>query len=520
MVRKNRSAPVLMIGLDAAESSLVEQWMNDGSLPNLKWLRDRGAYGRLASTADWLSSSPWPTFYTGTWPAEHGFYNYVQWRPDLLKHLRPSAEWLPLQPFWRWLSDNGHRVVSVDVPVTFPPTPFNGIEISGWGTHDKLWPPSSHPPGILNWANSKFGPAPMGPEIAGLQSPKALLRLRNQLVRGTYKVADLSEALMSREQWDLFMVVFGATHRGGHKLWDYTGAKGHVKPNDSAELSKALCDVYVACDAAVGKLVRAAGKGVTILVFALHGMGANTSRAGLLPTMLDRIMSHEAKSDGKAKQGRSILQRARELVPLEFRHEIKHRLPRWLQDQLTMFWRRDQTKNLAARPAFCLLCDLEGHIRINLRGREALGIVEPGVGYEELCSEIAAGLFTFIDPDSGSLVVKCVRRGDQLYPEVTNRRDLPDLIVRWNTTPAVNHQAVVSSHYGSIPWPTPGRIPDGRSGHHVPEGFLIATGSHIQPASQIENAHILDLVPTVYSLLDAPRPAKICGEVISAICNK
>jgi predicted AlkP superfamily phosphohydrolase/phosphomutase len=64
--------PVQLIGLDAAEPRLIEQWTDDGSLPTLRTLRREGAYARLRSTADWLVGSTWPTFYTGRLPAETG----------------------------------------------------------------------------------------------------------------------------------------------------------------------------------------------------------------------------------------------------------------------------------------------------------------------------------------------------------------------------------------------------------------------------------------------------------------
>jgi hypothetical protein len=38
---------VIAVGLDAAEPELLETWMNQGYLTNLKQLKDRGAYGRL-----------------------------------------------------------------------------------------------------------------------------------------------------------------------------------------------------------------------------------------------------------------------------------------------------------------------------------------------------------------------------------------------------------------------------------------------------------------------------------------
>ncbi len=81
---------ILMIAMDAAEPVLIERWMNDGRLPNIKRLRSKGVYGRLGSTAEWLAGSPWQTFYTGTMPPEHGLYHNNQWRADQMRHVPPN----------------------------------------------------------------------------------------------------------------------------------------------------------------------------------------------------------------------------------------------------------------------------------------------------------------------------------------------------------------------------------------------------------------------------------------------
>src|SRR5215510_13453578 len=409
----SRPAPVLMIALDAAEPQLIEQWMNDGSLPNLQRLRARGGYGRLASTADWLAGSPWPSFYTGTTPADHGVYHFLQWRADHMALARPSPDWLPLRPFWRELSGTGRRVIVIDLPMTFPPEPFNGVEISGWSTHDRLAPPASYPPALLDWVCREFGPPPLSAEVYGPQRPKLLLQLRDELIRSTQRVADLATALLGREAWDLFMVGFGATHRGGHKLWDLSGTWGDIRPGEQAELSHALRDIYIACDTAVGRLLEAVGEGTTIFVFSLHGMGPNTSRADLLPTMLDRILTREAKSSGRSEQS-GYLKRLLSLIPPEWRHSVKLRLPLSWQDRLTTLALMGRL-DWAAAPAFSLIADIQGYIRINLRGREATGIVKPGEDYDRLCAEIKEGLSTFIDADTGEPVVESVIRIDQLF---------------------------------------------------------------------------------------------------------
>lgn len=513
MVDVDHPAPLFMVALDAAEPSLVEQWMGDGTLPNLRRLKTKGVYYRLASSADWLTGSPWPTFYTGTMPAKHGVYHYLQWRADRMAFCRPHADWLSLSPFWHDLGRTTRRVIVLDLPMTFPPTPFNGVEISGWATHDRLAPPASYPTEMLDWIRREFGVPPLSEEIGGLQSPKSLLRLRDQLISATYRVADLARSLMTLEKWDLFMVGFGATHRAGHKLWDLTGVKGEIEADDQAELAGSLRDVYIACDAAVGELIEAVGDGVNILVFSLHGMGANTNRSDLLPTMLDRILGKDGKN-GMELQRRNYLQKLRKLIPLEWRHSVKKRLPTSLQDRLTLFWRKSKV-DWSATPAFTLMADLQGYIRINLLGREAEGVVKPGKDYDRICEEIVDGLHTFVDADTSEPIVERIIRSDQLFASGSYRNNLPDLIVQWVSSPATRHQEIVSPRYGSIVWPTPGHNPDGRSGNHRAEGFLLAAGDHIQHKSQINHAHIVDLAPTIYALLGVPKPGNMEGQVIS-----
>jgi hypothetical protein len=97
---------------------------------------------------------------------------------------------------------------------------------------------------------------------------------------------------------------------------------------------------------------------------------------------------------------------------------------------------------------------------------------------------------------------------------------LPDLLVLWAQTPAADHRALVSSRYGRIEWPTPGHNPDGRSGNHRPQGFLIAAGERMGRGSSIEGAHIVDLAPTACALLGVPQPLKMCGKVIPVIGTK
>jgi predicted AlkP superfamily phosphohydrolase/phosphomutase len=500
---------VLMIGMDAAEVSLLQKWMDEGALPNLRALRARGVFGRLKSTAEWLVGSPWPSFYTGTPPSEHGMYHYLIWRPDRMAHERPSADWLPLEPFWRRIAAAGRTVVAVDVPLAYAPPPFPGTEISGWATHELLDAPASHPPELLGWVRRNFGKAPFDNEETYLLPPQRLIEVRDQCVRTTRLVGELGVALMKEKPWDLYMICFAATHRGGHQLWDEANMTGAASAEQMLALGDALKNVYVACDTAIGRLLEQAGAATTTCVFSLHGMGPNASRSDVLREMLGRVLARESDADKPAASPRPI-DGLRALLPIELRSWIKNRLPTRVQDRLTLFWRTGGIDWSRTR-AFAAFCDLDGYVRINLRGREAAGIVEPGADYERLCAQICDGLRTFVDEETGAPVVDDVARVSELYPSGRMQRHLPDLMIRWSATPAAAHRRIVSPRYGVIDWPTPGRHPQGRSGNHQPEGFLIAAGPQVPAGATLGQAHIFDLAPTVYDVMGLQAPREMHG---------
>ena len=289
---------VLAIGLDAADPTLIEKWMAEGYLKNLSSLRSKGTYGRLSSSADWLVGSVWPTFYTGTLPGTHGFYHYLQWRSDKMAYDRPNPKWISANPFWRQLDDSC-RVIAVDIPLTFPPTPFNGIEISGWALHDRIFPASSFPKEKIKWVVKNFGKPPIGDEVGGLQELSELSKLKNELINANQKETELITSLIANEEWDLFLCCLNSPHRGGHKFWtlsdtnhDITNVKGKLSESERLQFKNSLREIYQSCDDAIGKIIECVKDDVTIIVFSLHGMGANINLSDkMLPHMISSILS-------------------------------------------------------------------------------------------------------------------------------------------------------------------------------------------------------------------------------------
>jgi predicted AlkP superfamily phosphohydrolase/phosphomutase len=499
-----------MVGLDAADPVLVERWMSDGSLPHLAALRRDGLGGRLATSARYLSGSPWPTFYCGQPPSYHGIYHDFQWRHERMGFAAPGGGWLPVRPFWRHLQGDT-RVVVYDVPMIPAAEPFSGVEITGWASHDKLDPPHSHPPQLLRDVERQRGQWPVPPEPYGTVPLAALLELRNVLLDNTRRSVELCVELL-RLPWDLALVAFSAPHRGGHRLWDRSSAHGRGSDEAWATFDGALRDLYVACDEAVGRLVAAVPDAV-VIAFSVHGMTTNTSRADLLDGMLARVLS----SNGSGATRPGVLRSLGEQLPPSLRRALTARVPVRLRDRIMTAWATGGT-DWRKTPAFTLRADLQGYVRVNLAGREPQGIVSPGAECERLCDRIRAGLLSFRDASTGEPFVQQVCRSDDVFPAGTRRDRLPDLLVLWADTPAASHTAVHSPTFGVVERATPGRIPGGRSANHRPEGFVVARGPGIAPGGRLDrDADILDLAPSVLRIVGAGTAVPLAGKVLPAL---
>jgi predicted AlkP superfamily phosphohydrolase/phosphomutase len=499
---------LLAIGLDAADPELIEKWTDDGTLPNLKRMRAAGAYGRLATPVYWLAGSPWFTFYTSQNPARHGAFNFLGWRADKMTMERVAKDWLPVEPFWRRWDSNSLRGLVLDMPLVYAPEPFNGVELSNWATHDWLGPTAAYPVELLDWVKLNFTSSIRQDERFGTLRKKEFFDVRDEMVSNAHKMKTLAVALMKKETWDMALIGFSALHRGGHKLWNLANVSEEISAAEKPEMLDALRQVYIACDHAVGELVAAAGQDANVMIFSLHGMRDNVCRVDILPEMLRRVLKGE-NPDNLPAPKKGLLKQMRELVPIKLRQRVKTMLPAKFQDKLTSFWRLGHL-NWHETSAFSMFADLQGLIRINLKGREAQGIVEPGVEYELLCEKIARELKTFVDADTGQPLIREIVRSSQIF-HGENSDMLPDLLVNWSDTPANQLRAAVSPMYGTIAWPAPGQNTEGRSGNHRPEGMLIACGENMKAGTIIRDAHIMDIAPTILSLLGQPIPVEMEG---------
>jgi len=153
---------LIVVGFDGQDPELTDRLLKQGKLPNFKKLAAGGCYHRLRTTFPSVSPVAWSSFSTGTQPARHNIFDFLDrdrrtYLPKLSStHIAAPTRFLKLgrfriplakpelrllrksKPFWMILGE--HRIWStiLRVPITFPPDRFFGAELSAMCVPDLL----------------------------------------------------------------------------------------------------------------------------------------------------------------------------------------------------------------------------------------------------------------------------------------------------------------------------------------------------------------------------------------------
>jgi hypothetical protein len=504
--RAERSLMLAVLVLDALNQPLLERMLDEGRLPAIAGLREANGKIPLAGQADYLESSIHTTLHTGLEVSGHGIYSPFQWSaPDQRVRTRDAFE-VP-RAIWDRLSRAGRRSLLIDPYDCVPPVDLLGDGVRGWQYTNRVALPPWSTGSTRRTLARRFGRPRRGDEIYGRPTPQELLALREVMLDGPRRVADAAEELLAREHYDFLWIDFASMHTAGHQFLD-VDAVAHTEGMDPAGLARlhtALEDSYLEGDAAIARVLEALPEGADVIVAATSTMVEETDRQDMLPAMLAAVFG--GAEEGAAEPGRLQLWRIRSSVPRSARTRMAGLVPDRIALGLTarmsvagLDWSRTR--------AFAVPNDPGGGIRVNLRGRERKGIVEPSEA-EEVIEEVIAGLETFTDPD-GAPAIEDIKRIEELAPPGPASRLLPDLVVRWRVSPSAGATAVHSPRFGTV---TRRGIGSGRSGNHTGGAWaFLAPG-----ASRLRNpgrpANIVDVAATAAALLEADADG-LAGEAL------
>lgn len=561
---------VAVVGLDGAEWNLIERMLEDGELPHLASLRRRGAVARLQDPADYRTGLVWEHFLTGKSAEGNRRWSAVEFHPGSYGAWQVGGRRVP--PFYAEssTSDGGSSppisTIGFDVPYVTLTGRVNGVEITAWGGHDAGFPRASRPPGMLREIDALFGPHPaFENDYEPVWYRPALLEvMADALIVGARRRADASLWLQRRfPEWELFLTVMSEAHSAGEHMWHGIDASYPPAGAPTAEQAgRRLREVYRALDDAVGRIQAGLPAETTLIVFSMHGMGANDADLPsmiLLPELLHRLyfgrpFLRDRRPERWTLEGfppvvpdaghswQSLIKGLRPGgEPIGIRGRVRRAIPHPLLDAYraargTGPVRRPTNRRVGVlgRPiddeteltpeeigeprhalewqipcfyrrlwpqmrAFALPTFYDGRIRINLAGRERDGVV-PLDGYRSECLEVEKILRACRNPRTSRPIV-----ADLAFP----RADDPlapggpdaDIVIVWADAPdAIEHPEV-----GLI-----GPFPFRRTGGHSPRGFAFVCGPGIEPRD-LGQRHALDVTPTILALLGREPPDGIEG---------
>ena len=485
------------IQLDSPDLARLERLIEEDRLPTLAELRRRGSWRALQTPATHLSSASYTTLYSGVPAADHGLHYPFQWKPEE-QRVRYADAFPHPEAIWERASRAGRRVLIVDPYEAPPTTVVNGLAVSGWQfTNRVVLTPWSVPSRARRDLTRRSGRPAAVDEVFGRPSVEWLLRLRGPLLAAPRRVADIACDALRRESFDLAWLAFPCAHLAGHLFWDASQLEGQpISSDERRAIETTLDDVYAACDAAIAEVLDALPAGTDVVVFTPLGMTRNSALPELMPEMVAAVTGNGAGDASRKADGvQSMAWRLRSLVPTNVRDKAARLLPASAALELTA--RLESPKlDWGRTRAFAVPSDVQGFVRLNLRGRERLGTVDPDDA-DAVLDELTEGLLSFQD-DDGRQVVDSILRASEVEGEGERAEWLPDLLVRWSDRPTTRPLRITSPAFGVVERRGAG---SGRSGNHDDAAWALLVPGRSRERAPNRAPHVVDVAATACSVL-------------------
>jgi predicted AlkP superfamily phosphohydrolase/phosphomutase len=521
---------LLVIGLDGFDIGYGGPLMDAGELPELAALRERSARFLLDHGAATRTGLAWDHFATGMTPERAKRASGVDLVGGSYGAVQQGTRFTP---FFDGLD---RQVVVFDPPYTDISGAGGARGVVSWGAHDPGVSATSNPPRLRHELDRRFGPYPSSDwtYVSPWPSAELTAEMGLQLVRGVTARSEAARWVLTERlpDWDLAIVVAGEPHSAAEAFWHGVDATHplHGLPS-AASAAQGLAIVYRACDRFVGELIRAT-EPRAVLVFSMGGMGSNksdTPSMALLPELVyrwatgNRLLEVPPEWAGPAtvpilpagQTWRDALLACYPESSRPSRPGPRSRLPTMARK----LWRTVHgssssrfTRSVDWMPAsryrsewatmraFAIPSFYDGRIRVNLRGRESAGIVDPSE-YERTCDELESMLWACRDPRTGDPVVDHVSRPGASEPMTLDAADA-DIVVTWRGLAF----GLVHPDLGLV-----GPLPMRRTGGHTgPHGFAFASRAGIEAGDRGVRSSF-DVSPTVAAMLDLAPPAGIDG---------
>ncbi len=292
---------LLVIGWDAADWTFIDPLLACGKLPNLRMLVERGCRGDLRTLEPKLSPLLWTSIATGKTADKHGILNFVEPRPDGAGLRLSSSTSRRTKALWNILSQNQLTTHVIGWYATHPAESIRGSVVSNMLQEGEptdataAWAlPSGvvHPPQLaMHVAESRQRALSfsrqqlkrLAPAAATLAAHEPRLATLCKLMAYATSIEQTAIDAMNSAPWDCTMVFFDAIDTVGHYFMQYVPPRmDHVSEEDVLAFGNVMENVYQWHDESLGRLMKAAGPDVTVVLESDHGFHSGKLRPVLV----------------------------------------------------------------------------------------------------------------------------------------------------------------------------------------------------------------------------------------------
>lgn len=443
---------VLLLGIDGLSTSFMRAPVVSDNMPILRSLLETSASGPLRSTFPPYTGPAWTSITTGVGPGRHGVFGFTDHAG------RPCSDRTVSAPrLWDYVGAAGGRSIVVNMPMTHPVRPIEGVLVSGMPA------PSSDftfPPEVASELQSREYIVDIAVAEGGREASSTLHSL-GEMTRRRGEVA----AWLARSQpWDLYAIVFVLPDRLGHPWWkQLVPGDGLYESRRAERVRRGAQGALVALDEAIGTLLGTLPQDTAIVLCSDHGFGPLHA-----DVFFDLVLAEAGLAPASSQSGiHRALTRAGRSRPAQLAPRALHR------------WARGKVAG-----------------RNEPEGRRAwtTPLYESGVRLADSSDvelrQIVMELLTDLRTPDGRQAVKSVTRRGDLY-RGSRTDEAADLLCEMVEETVGLHDGM----HATTPWVSRDHLPWGT---HASEGVVAISGV---PTSGELNGTAPDIAPTVLGLL-------------------
>jgi predicted AlkP superfamily phosphohydrolase/phosphomutase len=398
----------------------------------------------------------------------------------------------------------GRKIISINMPMSYPPSPDDGIIITG------LMTPSREStyfyPGDLIGELSAQGidyriDIDLAREEGGELDERLNLYLGNGAGRFFEDMRHVTEErekavhyLMESKEWDLFQINFVSMDRIQHYLWEHI-----FKDDPESEVLRRIKEHFAYLDEAIGRIYDRVKDKAILIMCSDHGFG--DYKGNFYPAVWLKQNGYYTEMETELTPGLMVKRILKTLGLSKLLLRFLERSGKTVAKKLIYVG----TSKVSWKKTRAYVYSTAG-IRINVKGRDQFGIVEPGEEFEALREEIRQKLLAITDED-GKRIMKAVYTPEELYGQ-TCPDESPDLFFEFKD------EEFYTTYY-ALTWPKV-YLDKGyawRQGDHRRDGIVLLSGNGVARGKTI-TADIEDILPTILFIQDLPLSENFDGRIM------